>query len=140
MFVHGVGRCRRRSKTGPPKARVTGGNLGQPAVQLLAPVVAFGATPSFRLPLGRWPLPAVCATAARCVSRSGMAAAGAASSEPMIGDHGAHAGSLAALGSSDADAATRWRPWRSYAVLHLWALAVPSLFTRPLHAPLPRSA
>jgi AraC family transcriptional regulator of adaptative response / DNA-3-methyladenine glycosylase II len=39
--------------------------------------------------------------------------------------------SLAALGSSDADAATRWRPWRSYAVLHLWALAVPSLFTRP---------
>lgn len=40
--------------------------------------------------------------------------------------------SLDALGSSDADAATRWRPWRSYAVLHLWALAVPSLFTRPL--------
>ena len=39
--------------------------------------------------------------------------------------------SLAALGSSDTDAATRWRPWRSYAVLHLWALAVPSLFTRP---------
>jgi AraC family transcriptional regulator of adaptative response / DNA-3-methyladenine glycosylase II len=39
--------------------------------------------------------------------------------------------SLAVLGSSDADAATRWRPWRSYAVLHLWALAVPSLFTRP---------
>ena len=38
--------------------------------------------------------------------------------------------SLAALGSSDADAATRWRPWRSYAVVHLWALAVPSLFTR----------
>ena len=35
------------------------------------------------------------------------------------------------LGSTDADAATRWRPWRSYAVLHLWALAVPSLFTRP---------
>jgi AraC family transcriptional regulator, regulatory protein of adaptative response / DNA-3-methyladenine glycosylase II len=46
--------------------------------------------------------------------------------------------SLAALGSSDADAATRWRPWRSYAVLHLWALAVPSLFTRT-HAR-PRSA
>jgi AraC family transcriptional regulator of adaptative response / DNA-3-methyladenine glycosylase II len=40
--------------------------------------------------------------------------------------------SLAALGSSDTDAATRWRPWRSYAVLHLWALAVPALFTRPL--------
>jgi len=39
--------------------------------------------------------------------------------------------SLAALGSSDAEAATRWRPWRSYAVMHLWALAVPSLFTRP---------
>ncbi|RBY79588.1 DNA-3-methyladenine glycosylase 2 family protein [Geodermatophilus sp. TF02-6] len=38
---------------------------------------------------------------------------------------------LAALGSSDADAATRWRPWRSYAVLHLWALAAPRLFTRP---------
>jgi AraC family transcriptional regulator of adaptative response / DNA-3-methyladenine glycosylase II len=38
---------------------------------------------------------------------------------------------LAALGSTDSDAATRWRPWRSYAVLHLWALAVPSLFTRP---------
>nr|WP_204331743.1 AlkA N-terminal domain-containing protein [Geodermatophilus sabuli] len=38
--------------------------------------------------------------------------------------------SLATLGSSDTDAATRWRPWRSYAVLHLWALAVPSLFTR----------
>jgi len=38
--------------------------------------------------------------------------------------------SLTALGSSDADAATRWRPWRSYAVMHLWALAVPDLFTR----------
>jgi AraC family transcriptional regulator of adaptative response / DNA-3-methyladenine glycosylase II len=36
--------------------------------------------------------------------------------------------SLAALGSSDADAAIRWQPWRSYAVMHLWALAVPSLF------------
>ncbi|WP_308010426.1 AlkA N-terminal domain-containing protein [Blastococcus sp. LR1] len=52
--------------------------------------------------------------------------------------------SLAALGSSDTDAATRWRPWSSYAVLHLWALAVPSLFTRPvppLRAPdLTRSA
>jgi AraC family transcriptional regulator of adaptative response / DNA-3-methyladenine glycosylase II len=50
--------------------------------------------------------------------------------------------SLAALGSTDADAATRWRPWRSYAVAHLWALAVPSLFTRstaPAPA-LPRSA
>jgi AraC family transcriptional regulator of adaptative response / DNA-3-methyladenine glycosylase II len=40
--------------------------------------------------------------------------------------------SLARLGSSDRDAVARWRPWRSYAVLHLWALAVPSLFTRPL--------
>jgi AraC family transcriptional regulator of adaptative response / DNA-3-methyladenine glycosylase II len=38
--------------------------------------------------------------------------------------------SLATLGSSDADAAARWRPWRSYAVMHLWALAVPDLFTR----------
>jgi AraC family transcriptional regulator, regulatory protein of adaptative response / DNA-3-methyladenine glycosylase II len=38
--------------------------------------------------------------------------------------------SLAVLGSNDIDAATRWRPWRSYAVLHLWALAVPTLFTR----------
>ena len=37
---------------------------------------------------------------------------------------------LAALGSSDADAATRWRPWRSYAVLHLWAMSAPALFTR----------
>jgi AraC family transcriptional regulator of adaptative response / DNA-3-methyladenine glycosylase II len=46
--------------------------------------------------------------------------------------------SLAALGSTDADAVTRWRPWRSYAVLHLWALAVPSLFTRG--PALPRSA
>jgi AraC family transcriptional regulator of adaptative response / DNA-3-methyladenine glycosylase II len=46
--------------------------------------------------------------------------------------------SLAALGSSDADAAGRWRPWRSYAVMHLWSLAVPSLSTRPL--PLDRSA
>ena len=46
--------------------------------------------------------------------------------------------SLAALGSSDADAVTRWRPWRSYAVLHLWALAVPTLFTR--RPALPRSA
>ncbi|MCW2577942.1 MAG: ada, partial [Modestobacter sp.] len=46
--------------------------------------------------------------------------------------------SLAVVGSSDTDAADRWRPWRSYAVLHLWALAVPSLFTR---GPLPeRSA
>jgi AraC family transcriptional regulator of adaptative response / DNA-3-methyladenine glycosylase II len=43
--------------------------------------------------------------------------------------------SLAALDSSDTDAATRWRPWRSYAVLHLWALAVPSLFTRPATSP-----
>ncbi len=39
--------------------------------------------------------------------------------------------SLAALGSTDAEAAGRWRPWRSYAVMHLWALAAPSLFTRP---------
>jgi AraC family transcriptional regulator of adaptative response / DNA-3-methyladenine glycosylase II len=46
--------------------------------------------------------------------------------------------SLATLGSSDTDAATRWRPWRSYAVLHLWALAVPTLSTRPV--PLDRSA
>jgi AraC family transcriptional regulator of adaptative response / DNA-3-methyladenine glycosylase II len=38
--------------------------------------------------------------------------------------------SLAVVGSSDTDAADRWRPWRSYAVLHLWALAVPGLFTR----------
>jgi AraC family transcriptional regulator of adaptative response / DNA-3-methyladenine glycosylase II len=44
--------------------------------------------------------------------------------------------SLDALGSSDTDAATRWQPWRSYAVVHLWALAVPSLFTRPA-TPLP---
>jgi AraC family transcriptional regulator of adaptative response / DNA-3-methyladenine glycosylase II len=36
--------------------------------------------------------------------------------------------SLATLGSSDTEAATRWRPWRSYAVMHLWALAVPGLF------------
>jgi AraC family transcriptional regulator of adaptative response / DNA-3-methyladenine glycosylase II len=48
--------------------------------------------------------------------------------------------SLAALGSSDADAATRWRPWRSYAVLHLWALAVPSLFTRPAPTSTPEPA
>jgi AraC family transcriptional regulator, regulatory protein of adaptative response / DNA-3-methyladenine glycosylase II len=41
--------------------------------------------------------------------------------------------SLITLGSSDADAAIRWRPWRSYAVMHLWALAVPSLFSRPAH-------
>ena len=46
--------------------------------------------------------------------------------------------SLAALGSSDTDAAARWRPWRSYAVMHLWALAVPALF--PRSGPLPRSA
>ena len=39
--------------------------------------------------------------------------------------------SLAALGSTDAEAATRWRPWRSYAVMHLWALAAPAFFTRP---------
>lgn len=43
--------------------------------------------------------------------------------------------SLSALGSSDADAANRWRPWRSYAVMHLWALAVPALFTRPATPP-----
>jgi AraC family transcriptional regulator, regulatory protein of adaptative response / DNA-3-methyladenine glycosylase II len=52
--------------------------------------------------------------------------------------------SLAALGSSDTEAAVRWRPWRSYAVLHLWALAAPSLFTRPPRpsagGSLPRSA
>ncbi|TFV68313.1 UNVERIFIED_ORG: DNA-3-methyladenine glycosylase 2 family protein [Bacillus sp. AZ43] len=48
--------------------------------------------------------------------------------------------SLTALGSSDAEAASRWRPWRSYAVMHLWALAVPALFTRPLPPALPRSA
>jgi AraC family transcriptional regulator of adaptative response / DNA-3-methyladenine glycosylase II len=47
--------------------------------------------------------------------------------------------SLAELGSSDTDAARRWRPWRSYAVLHLWALAVPALFTRPT-APTPGPA
>ncbi|MCF6745640.1 DNA-3-methyladenine glycosylase 2 family protein [Blastococcus sp. KM273128] len=46
--------------------------------------------------------------------------------------------SLASLGSTDAEAATRWRPWRSYAVMHLWALAAPTLFTRT--ASLPRSA
>ena len=39
--------------------------------------------------------------------------------------------SLAALGSSDAEAAIRWRPWRSYAVQHLWAHAAPFLFRRP---------
>jgi AraC family transcriptional regulator of adaptative response / DNA-3-methyladenine glycosylase II len=38
--------------------------------------------------------------------------------------------SLAAVGSSDIEAVFRWRPWRSYAVMHLWALTVPSLFTR----------
>jgi AraC family transcriptional regulator of adaptative response / DNA-3-methyladenine glycosylase II len=38
--------------------------------------------------------------------------------------------SLRTLDSSDGDAAARWRPWRSYAVMHLWALAVPELFTR----------
>jgi AraC family transcriptional regulator of adaptative response / DNA-3-methyladenine glycosylase II len=38
--------------------------------------------------------------------------------------------SLTALGSSDADAATRWRPWRSYAVAHLWAMSAPALVTR----------
>ncbi len=48
--------------------------------------------------------------------------------------------SLAALGSSDADAATRWRPWRSYAVLHLWSLAAPHLFTRSPARPSDRSA
>ena len=37
---------------------------------------------------------------------------------------------LATLGSSDADAATRWQPWRSYAVMHLWAMSAPTLFTR----------
>ncbi|MET0763989.1 MAG: AlkA N-terminal domain-containing protein [Blastococcus sp.] len=47
--------------------------------------------------------------------------------------------SLATLGSTDTEAAIRWRPWRSYAVLHLWALAVPSLFTRPT-TPLTRPA
>jgi AraC family transcriptional regulator of adaptative response / DNA-3-methyladenine glycosylase II len=36
--------------------------------------------------------------------------------------------SLQALGSTDSDAASRWRPWRSHAVMHLWALAVPHLF------------
>ncbi|WP_040337277.1 AlkA N-terminal domain-containing protein [Candidatus Blastococcus massiliensis] len=46
--------------------------------------------------------------------------------------------SLSAVGSTDAEAATRWRPWRSYAVMHLWALAAPSFFTRPATAvPLP---
>jgi AraC family transcriptional regulator of adaptative response / DNA-3-methyladenine glycosylase II len=39
--------------------------------------------------------------------------------------------SLESIGSSDTEAATRWRPWRSYAVLHLWSLAAPSFFTRP---------
>jgi AraC family transcriptional regulator of adaptative response / DNA-3-methyladenine glycosylase II len=48
--------------------------------------------------------------------------------------------SLSALGSSDSDALTRWRPWRSYAVMHLWALAVPSLFTRPPLLPAARTA
>jgi AraC family transcriptional regulator of adaptative response / DNA-3-methyladenine glycosylase II len=44
---------------------------------------------------------------------------------------------LVSLGSSDAEAATRWRPWRSYAAMHLWALAAPTLFTR---SPADRSA
>ena len=48
--------------------------------------------------------------------------------------------SLAAVGSTDADAATRWRPWRSYAVMHLWALAAPSLFLRHPLAELPAPA
>ena len=48
--------------------------------------------------------------------------------------------SLAALGSTDTAAATSWRPWRSYAVLHLWALAVPSLFTRPIPTTIPAPA
>jgi AraC family transcriptional regulator of adaptative response / DNA-3-methyladenine glycosylase II len=38
--------------------------------------------------------------------------------------------SLRTLESSDAEAAARWRPWRSYAAMHQWALAVPDLFTR----------
>ncbi len=50
--------------------------------------------------------------------------------------------SLSAVGSTDAEAATRWRPWRSYAVMHLWALAAPALFTRPAaprrRGPLPK--
>jgi AraC family transcriptional regulator, regulatory protein of adaptative response / DNA-3-methyladenine glycosylase II len=45
--------------------------------------------------------------------------------------------SLAELGIADTDAVTRWQPWRSYAVVHLWARAVPSLFSRE---PLQRSA
>lgn len=52
--------------------------------------------------------------------------------------------SLTALGSTDAEAATRWRPWRSYAVMHLWALAAPTFFTRTcpplLRSPLPSPA
>jgi AraC family transcriptional regulator of adaptative response / DNA-3-methyladenine glycosylase II len=56
--------------------------------------------------------------------------------------------SLTAVGSTDAEAASRWRPWRSYAVMHLWALAAPSLFLRhslaelpaPVPAPSERSA
>ncbi len=47
---------------------------------------------------------------------------------------------LAGLGSSDAEAATRWRPWRSYAVMHLWSLAAPALFTRTPAPPSDRSA
>jgi AraC family transcriptional regulator of adaptative response / DNA-3-methyladenine glycosylase II len=42
--------------------------------------------------------------------------------------------SLSTLGTTETQAVLRWRPWRSYAVMHLWALAVPALFTRP---PLP---
>src|SRR4051794_28128029 len=38
--------------------------------------------------------------------------------------------SLAAVGRPDIEAVSRWRPWRSYAVMHLWALTVPSLSTR----------
>ncbi|WP_309229468.1 AlkA N-terminal domain-containing protein [Blastococcus sp. TML/M2B] len=45
--------------------------------------------------------------------------------------------SLATLGSTDIEAAGRWRPWRSYAVMHLWALAAPSFFTRPAAAAVP---
>ena len=43
--------------------------------------------------------------------------------------------SLTALGSTDAEAATRWRPWRSYAVMHLWALAAPAFFRSATPAP-----
>ena len=88
--------------------------------------------PTAPRPSGRcWPLPGIGPWTAALVALRGLG-------DPDVWLPGdlALRRSLEAIGSSDTEAATRWRPWRSYAVLHLWSLAAPSALHPP---PRPRS-